>query len=105
MTVALNSDSWLVRKKGYAFMPWEERAEILRALWCVHSVIPVDDSDGTVCAAIKDLQPTHFANGGDRTNANPYEAAVCDKFSVMQLFGIGGGKIQSSSELVRKAQR
>ena len=25
--VILNSDDWLARKKGYAFMQWEERAE------------------------------------------------------------------------------
>ena len=23
---------WLMRKKGYIFMPWDERAEILRAI-------------------------------------------------------------------------
>ena len=28
--VALNSDEWLKRKKGYSFMTWEERAEIIR---------------------------------------------------------------------------
>jgi cytidyltransferase-like protein len=27
--VFLNTDAWLKRKKGYVFMTWEERAEIL----------------------------------------------------------------------------
>ena len=30
--VIANSDSWLQRKKGYIFMPWSERAEILSAI-------------------------------------------------------------------------
>ena len=25
VTVALNSDDWLLRKKGYVFTPWEDR--------------------------------------------------------------------------------
>jgi cytidyltransferase-like protein len=29
VVVALNSDVWLTRKKGYVFMPWEERAELI----------------------------------------------------------------------------
>ena len=28
--VVANSDDWLMRKKGYIFMPWEERAEVIR---------------------------------------------------------------------------
>ena len=27
--VVANSDEWLERKKGYVFMPWEERAEVI----------------------------------------------------------------------------
>ena len=27
--VIINSDEWLMRKKGYVFMPWKERAEIM----------------------------------------------------------------------------
>jgi len=27
LTVIINSDEWLFRKKGYVFMPWAERAE------------------------------------------------------------------------------
>ena len=30
--VIANSDEWLQRKKGYVFMPWEERAEIIRSI-------------------------------------------------------------------------
>ena len=42
--VVANSDDWLMRKKGYIFMPWEERAEIIRAIKGVSRVERVDDS-------------------------------------------------------------
>ena len=29
VVVVINSDEWLMRKKGYVFMPYEERANIL----------------------------------------------------------------------------
>ena len=32
--VVANSDEWLFRKKGYVFMKWEERAEIIKAIRC-----------------------------------------------------------------------
>ena len=31
LTVVINTDEWLLRKKNYVFMPWEERAEIISA--------------------------------------------------------------------------
>ena len=32
VVIILNSDDWLLRKKGYIFMPFEERAEIINAI-------------------------------------------------------------------------
>ncbi len=104
IVVVLNSDDWLRRKKGYVFMPWEERAEIVGALYCVlGAVYPVEDNDGTVCEALKRLKPNYFANGGDRIEANPAEHAVCEELSIKELFNVGGAKIASSSDLVRGA--
>lgn len=101
--VILNSDEWLKRKKGYVFMPWEHRKRILEALECVAVVVPVDDSDGTVCDALRHTMPAYFANGGDRTNKNTPELELCGYLDIMPLFNIGGGKIASSSELVKRA--
>lgn len=101
--VALNSDQWLIRKKGYLVMPYEDRARILLALKVVRTVSPVDDHDGTVCAALAKLRPHVFANGGDRTEANPAEHALCEKLGIKEIFGVGGGKARSSSDLVNAA--
>ena len=104
VVVAINSDKWLERKKGYAFMSWEERAEIIEALECVTAVIQFDDSDNTACDAILRSKPYAFANGGDRKKENTPEMTLCNEMGVKLLWGIGGdNKPQSSSWLVNKA--
>ena len=45
LIVALNSDDWLVAKKGKAFMPFEERKAILENLKNVDDVIGFEDDD------------------------------------------------------------
>lgn len=101
--VVANSDDWLYRKKGYNFMGFAERKEILMAIKGVVQVIPVDDKDGTVCEALRRIKPTYFANGGDRTSDNTPEKRVCEELGIEMLWNVGGQKIQSSSELVEGA--
>ena len=100
VVVALNSDAWLMAKKKFVFMPWADRMLIVKAISWVASVSAVEDSDGTVCEALRRLRPHYFTNGGDRTKANSLEDAVCDELGIKQLFNVGGQKIRSSSELV-----
>lgn len=100
LTVALNTGAWLQRKKGYEFMAWEERAEILAAIRWVDVVVKIDDADDTVREVLRRRQPDKFCNGGDRTEADPREHAVCEELEIEQLFGIGGRKTNSSSALV-----
>lgn len=100
VVVILNSDDWLMRKKGYKFMSWEERAEILMAIKGVTDVVQVDDSDGTVCEALRRIRPEYFANGGDRKVGNTPEGDVCAELGIEMLWNIGGEKSQSSSWLI-----
>lgn len=107
----LNSDDWLKRKKGYAFMGFDERWKILKAIKGMESVYEVDDKDDTVCEGLRRYanlfrgQKLYFAKGGDRTANNTPEQDVCKELGIEVLFGIGGGKVQSSSDLVRQASR
>lgn len=101
--VIINSDDWLMRKKGYVFMPFDQRAEIMQSIKGVTVVSSVNDDDGTVCEALERLQPDAFANGGDRKTKNTPEMDVCDKLGIKLMWAIGGNdKPQSSSWLVNK---
>ena len=103
--VIANSDDWLFRKKGFVFMTFDQRAEILNAIKGVILVDSVDDTDGTVCEAIRRLKPDFFANGGDRGRSNTPEQAVCEELGVKLLWGVGGDKkLASSSDLVQNVR-
>jgi cytidyltransferase-like protein len=96
----LNSDEWLKRKKGYVLMPWAERKEILLSIKGIHDVVPVDDLQGTVNEALSKIEPDYFGKGGDRTKLNTPEQSLCKLLGIECVFGLGGDKVQSSSELV-----
>ena len=102
--VIINSDEWLMRKKGYVFMPWEDRAYIMGNVKGVVAVSNVDDLDGTVREALRRMRPDAFANGGDRKTTNTPEMEVCNELGIELLWNIGGEKTQSSSALVQKAK-
>lgn len=106
LIVGVNSDSWLARKKGQAFMPWEERATIISSIHYVDRVINFNDDDGTACDLLEQVKlkfPNNeiiFANGGDRTAINVPEMRVKN---VSFVFGIGGEhKANSSSWILEK---
>ena len=103
VVIIVNSDNWLMRKKGYIFMPFAERCEILEGFKGVVKTVAVDDTDNTVCEALSRLNPTYFANGGDRKTDNTPEMDICDTLGIKLLWNVGGGKIQSSSTLVEES--
>ena len=108
--IGLNSDQWLTRKKGKPFMGWDERAEILESCKFVNQVLSMDDDDDTATDIIKQVANMYegyniyFANGGDRGKGNVPELDTCKDSSVVMLWGIGGGKIQSSSWLINGSE-
>ncbi|USN45090.1 MAG: adenylyltransferase/cytidyltransferase family protein [Candidatus Woesearchaeota archaeon] len=105
LIVILNNDNWLKTKKGFAFMPQEERKEILEAYDFVSRVVITahaeNDSDTSVCRELREIHPTIFANGGDRKEDNIPEYALCEELGISMVFNVGGEKIQSSSDLVK----
>jgi len=103
--VIANSDQWLYRKKGFVFMTFDQRKEILDAIKGVVLVDSVNDTDGTVCEAIRRHNPTYFANGGDRKKTNTPEVDVCNELGIELLWGVGGNsKSESSSDLVKRVK-
>lgn len=105
LLVGVNSDEWLIRKKGASFMPYEERTRIVRNLKAVYGTIEFDDSDGSARDAIiqaRKLFPNKwivFANGGDRTESNIPEMDVKDDKLIFK-FGVGGEDKKNSSSWI-----
>lgn len=112
LIVLLNNDNWLKLKKGYVFMPEEERKEIIEAFTAVDEVIISSHKKGTkdisISAELRLIRPHIFAKGGDRhvgNIPNP-EVLVCDEIGCKIVNDIGfGGKVQSSSDLVKKTHK
>lgn len=104
LIVIINNTSQTISKKGYEFMPAEQRIEIVRSLKYVDECILSIDSDDSVAETLLSLSPspTYFVNGGDRSFPNVKEAKVCKDKGIEMIFGLGP-KIQSSSELVKNA--
>jgi D-beta-D-heptose 7-phosphate kinase/D-beta-D-heptose 1-phosphate adenosyltransferase len=101
LAVIVNGDGFLLRKKGYAFMPEAERMEIIAGVKGVNYVVPWDDGSQTVTGALAILKPVAFTKGGDRDAAsNVPEFDLCEQMGTQVIFNVGGGKIQSSSTLV-----
>jgi D-beta-D-heptose 7-phosphate kinase/D-beta-D-heptose 1-phosphate adenosyltransferase len=117
LVIYLNNDNWLRAKKGFVFMPEHERKEILEAREVVDRVIISDHEenpkDMSVCRGLIKIKPHIFANGGDRDEKdanNPdsslyKEREIHKKLGIQMVYNVGhGGKVQSSSELVKKAK-
>ncbi len=105
LIVGLNSDDWLERKKGRAFMPWNERLCIINNLSMVDKVFTFDDTDGSAKHFIQQVRAHYpdaqliFANGGDRTAKNIPEMDVEDTNIIFE-FGVGGEDKKNSSSWI-----
>ena len=101
LIVSVNPDVDMTRKKGYCFMPLEQRAAIIEGLKCVDEVTVTIDRDGTQVETLRLVRPDIFAKGGDRTPDNMVqsEIEICDRLGIRIVYGVGE-KLSSSSDLV-----
>lgn len=107
LVVVINNDNWLHFKKGFAFMSEADRKEIIESFGSVDRVVLTshepNTNDITVCRELELLRPHIFANGGDRKENVPVpEYEICRRLGIEMVFNVGGGKVRSSSELVKK---
>ncbi|MGD0577047.1 MAG: adenylyltransferase/cytidyltransferase family protein [Candidatus Staskawiczbacteria bacterium] len=106
LVVILNNDNWLRAKKRQAFMPEEERKELIESMKNVDQVILTshqpNPEDMSVCKELLSIRPDIFANGGDRYKHNIPEVEACNSIGCKMVFNVGeGGKVQSSSWLLK----
>ncbi len=107
--VILNSDEWLITKKGKSFMTLTERADVLNTVKGV-STIWESKTLGDVSQDIQEIKEhiifsgrlILFGKGGDRNATNTPEQTICEQLGIPVIFGLGGNNNQSSSELLRK---
>tara|TARA_B100000963_G_scaffold356845_1_gene377829 strand:+ start:285 stop:692 length:408 start_codon:yes stop_codon:yes gene_type:complete len=87
--VAMNSDDWIFRQKGFNSIGFNERKEFLMSIKGVLDVVSVCDEDDTVCTALIEHKPTYFANGGNRNENNTPEKIVCEELGIKMLWNVG----------------
>lgn len=110
LIVGINSDEWLARKKGRAFMPWNERLCIINNLSMVNEVYTFNDDDDSAKHFIQQVRAHYpdskiiFANGGDRTKDNIPEMDV-DDTNISFAFGVGGENKKNSSSWILEEWR
>ena len=118
LVVYINNDHWLRVKKGYVFMPEHERKEIIEAFEAVDKVVisahKKNTRDMSICQGLTEIRPYIFANGGDRDEKNANdpnsslykERQIHKKLGIQMVYNVGhGGKVRSSSLLVKQVQR
>jgi cytidyltransferase-like protein len=111
LVVGLNSDSWLIRKKGRFFLPFSERKVIVESIKFVSEAMDFNDDDDSAANLIEKVVKIYgpgneilFCNGGDRKNDTPQsskEHAVAQKhYNVFFVYGVGGTDKKNSSSWI-----
>lgn len=113
LIVIVNNDEQVKIKGRFAFMPENERFEVIKSVKYVDEVFLSVDKDGTVAESLKVVAKKYpgaelfFAKGGDRHSGNipENETKNCRDFKIKVVDGVGGNKVQSSSWLLERANK
>ncbi len=105
LIVLVASDEQVKLKGSKQFMNQEERKIILGAIKYVDETMICIDDNLSACKTLEMLRETisgHliFAEGGDKFKNTIPETETCKKLNIEIIDGLGG-KIQSSSELLK----
>ena len=119
--VIVNNDDQVKIKGSAPFMNESDRMRIVNSIECVDDVILSLDTDATVLKTLKSMHEMYelkngdsrnlshyfqvvFANGGDRQDGNTPEEEFCKEVGIETVYGVGGGKRESSSELINNSK-
>ena len=109
LIVGVNSNKWLINKKGNYFMDIQHRIYVVSSLNVVNETMEFEDDDkGSANNLLIKIRNKYsndkiiFANGGDRNNKTTPEIEFCNKNNVRTLWGIGGNNKTNSSSLILK---
>ena len=111
LIVGVNSNKWLINKKGNYFMDIQHRIYVVSSLNVVNETMEFeDDEKGSANNLLIKIRNKYsndkiiFANGGDRSDSSKIlEFETAKKYNIDLKFGIGGShKESSSSDLLKR---
>ena len=111
LIVGVNSNKWLINKKGNYFMDIQHRLYVVSSLNVVNETMEFEDDDkGSANNLLIKIRNKYsndkiiFANGGDRSDSSKIlEFETAKQYNIDLKFGIGGShKESSSSDLLRR---
>ena len=115
LIVIVNNDHQVKIKRSTPFMNESDRMRIVKSVRCVDNVVLSLDRDATVVKTLKSVHEMYnlqrgwvvrsnfdviFANGGDRQEDSTPEEEFCRQVGIETVYGVGGGKRESSSSLI-----
>ena len=111
LIVGINSNKWLINKKGNYFMDIQHRIYVVSSLNVVNETMEFEDDDkGSANNLLIKIRNKYsndkiiFANGGDRSDSSKIlEFETAKQYNIDLKFGIGGShKESSSSDLLER---
>ncbi len=111
LIVGVNSNKWLINKKGNYFMDIKHRIYVVSSLNVVNETMEFEDDDkGSANNLLIKIRNKYsndkiiFANGGDRSDSSKIlEFETAKQYNIDLKFGIGGShKESSSSDLLKR---
>ena len=111
LIVGVNSNKWLINKKGNYFMDIQHRIYVVSSLKVVNETMEFEDDDkGSANNLLIKIRNKYsndkiiFANGGDRSDSSKIlEFETAKQYNIDLKFGIGGShKESSSSDLLKR---
>ena len=111
LIVGVNSNKWLINKKGNYFMDIRHRIYVVNSLNVVNETMEFEDDDkGSANNLLIKIRNKYsndkiiFANGGDRSDSSKIlEFETAKQYNIDLKFGIGGShKESSSSDLLER---
>ena len=111
LIVGVNSNKWLINKKGNYFMDIQHRIYVVSSLNVVNETMEFEDDDkGSANNLLIKIRNKYsndkiiFVNGGDRSDSSKIlEFETAKQYNIDLKFGIGGShKESSSSDLLKR---
>ncbi|MBW2995678.1 adenylyltransferase/cytidyltransferase family protein [Candidatus Woesearchaeota archaeon] len=105
LIVIINNNNQQIAKKGKLIHDAEDIKYIIERLKMVDEAVISIDKDASQCETLRMIKPDIFANGGDRNQENVPETPVCAELNIKMVDNVGGEKLNSSSDILKKGEQ